>query len=165
MLRGHLHNDLTTGARHKAAPLLPILLGACATALLVTLTREGLIQLPGAVALVVGSNVGTCIASLAASLPTGREARALAWANIVFNTLGAVAVLPFAEPLSRLLALTSADPGVQLANAHAMFNIITAAAVLPFSRQFVSLFVGRTGERSSIDNTSSHRVRGSPGPH
>jgi len=138
---------------------------ALITALLVTLTREGLIQLPGAVALVIGSNVGTCLASLAASLPTGREARALAWANIVFNMLGAAAVLPFTEPLSRLVALTSADPGVQLANAHALFNIITAAAVLPFARQFASLFVGRTEERSSIDNVPSHRVRSHSRPY
>lgn len=138
---------------------------ALITALLVTLTREGLIQLPGAVAMVCGSNVGTCLASLAASLPTGREARALAWANIVFNVLGAAAVLPFVEPVSELLALTSADPGVQLANAHTVFNIITAAAVLPFSRQFVSLFAGRSGERSRIDNTPSYRVRGHSRPH
>jgi len=157
--------DKVVAAAVGAAATAAVQSSALITALLVTLTREGLIRLPGAIALVVGSNVGTCIASLVASLPTGREARALAWANIVFNTLGAAAVLPFAEPLSKLLALTSVDPGVQLANAHALFNIITAAAVLPFSRQFVSLFVGRTGERSSIDNTSSHRVRGHPGAY
>jgi phosphate:Na+ symporter len=157
--------DKVIAAAVGAAATAAVQSSALITALLVTLTREGLIQLPGAVALVVGSNVGTCMASLAASLPTGKEARALAWANIVFNTLGAAAVLPFAEPLSRLLALTSADPGVQLANAHALFNIITAAAILPFSRQFVSLFVGRSGERLSIDNTPSHRVRGHPGPY
>ncbi len=138
---------------------------ALITALLVTLTREGLIESPGAIALVVGSNVGTCLASVAASLPTGREARALAWANMVFNTLGAAAVLPFVEPISEYLAATSADPGVQLANAHALFNIITAAAVLPFSRQFASLFVGRIGERSSIDNISGHRARGHSRSH
>ena len=152
--------DRVLAAAVGAAATAAVQSSALVTALLVTLTREGLIQLPGAVALVVGSNVGTCLASLAASLPTGREARALAWANIVFNTLGAAAVLPFTEPFSELLVLTSADPGVQLANAHALFNIITAAAVLPFSRQFASLFAGRTRERSSIDNTPSRRVRG-----
>ncbi len=157
--------DRLLAAAVGAAATAAVQSSALITALLVTLTREGLIQLPGAVALVVGSNVGTCLASLAASLPTGREARALAWANIVFNALGAAAVLPFTEPVSELLRLTSDDAGVQLANAHALFNIITAAAVLPFARQFVSVFAGRPGERSNIDNTASHRVGGHSRPY
>lgn len=152
--------DRWLAAAVGAAATAAVQSSALMTALLVALTREGLVQLPGAVALVVGSNVGTCLASLAASLPAGREARALAWANIVFNAAGAAAVLPFAEPISELLRLTSADPGAQLANAHVLFNIITAAAVLPFARQFVSMFIGRPRERLTNDNSASHHTRG-----
>ncbi len=138
---------------------------ALITALLVTLTREGLVELPGAVALVIGSNVGTCLTAVAASLPAGREARALALANMAFNMAGAAVVLPFVEPLSELLRLTSADPGAELANAHALFNMMTAAAILPFARQFASMFIGRPRERSVNDSSASHHSRSSSGAY
>jgi phosphate:Na+ symporter len=161
---------ILTWASHK--PVLAAVVGAAATAavqsssvvsaLLVTLTREGLVELKGAIALVIGSNVGTCFTALVAALPTDRDSQTLAWANLIFNVMGAAAFLPFVELFCDLLRLTATDPGAQLANAHALFNIITAAIALPFARQFVELIGGRGKERIYIDRHTRVVARNSP---
>ena len=164
---------ILTWASHK--PILAAVVGAAATAavhsssvlsaLLVSLTREGLVELEGAVALVIGSNVGTCFTALVAALPADRDSQTLAWANLIFNVLGAAAFLPFIELFCDLLRLLSTDPGAQLANAHALFNIITAAIVLPFSRQFVELIGGRGKERVYIERHPRVVAGNSPRSH
>ncbi|MEA4884631.1 MAG: Na/Pi symporter [Clostridia bacterium] len=125
---------------------------ALVSSLLVELTSGGLIALPGAVAMMIGSNVGTCITALLASVPAGDDAKALARANIIFNLVGAGIFLPLIGPVCQALRLTSPDSGVQLANAHTLFNLATALLVLPFSRQFVAAVRGRRNQKERFNH-------------
>lgn len=131
--------------------------------MLVNLGRQRALTLEAALALMLGSNVGTCVTALVASAASGRHARVLANANMLFNLAGALIFLPFVQAFASVLRATSSDPGVQLANGHALFNIATALAVLPFSSGFVRL-VGGLGKESRFDVISSgsysrHRPR------
>ena len=123
---------------------LPISLAAAAFSALVTssaatiglalaLAHQGLLGLEGAVAIVLGANIGTCATALMASLGTTAEAKRVAVAHIAFKLLGVALIFPFVDPFSRLLAATAVDPARQVANAHTFFNIGVGLAFLPFA--------------------------------
>ncbi|HEU4368951.1 MAG TPA: Na/Pi cotransporter family protein [Methylomirabilota bacterium] len=97
------------------------------------LSTQGLISLEGAVAIVLGANIGTCATALAASVGATAEAKRVAAAHIAFKVLGAALVFPFIEPFTALVAATAADPARQVANAHTFFNLGISLAFLPFT--------------------------------
>jgi phosphate:Na+ symporter len=106
---------------------------AATIGLALALAHQGLLGLPGAVAVVLGANIGTCATALMASLGTTAEAKRVAVAHIAFKLLGVAVIFPFIDPFSRLLAATTVDPARQVANAHTFFNIGVGLAFLPFA--------------------------------
>jgi phosphate:Na+ symporter len=106
---------------------------AATIGLALALATQGLITLPGAVAIVVGANVGTCATALAASIGATAEAKRVAIAHIAFKLLGAALIYPFVEPFTALVAATAADPARQVANAHTFFNLGISLLFLPFT--------------------------------
>ncbi|MCR4402149.1 MAG: Na/Pi symporter [Firmicutes bacterium] len=115
------------------------------TVVLVGLSRQGIVGLESAVAVALGSNVGTCVTTLAASLGASRTARKAAILHLAFNAVGVACVLPVFGPFIRLVEFVSGlDPGRGIANAHTLFNLLSIAAILPWSRTFVDLVKGGT---------------------
>jgi phosphate:Na+ symporter len=106
---------------------------AATIGLALALAHQGLLGLDGAVAVVLGANIGTCATALMASIGTTAEAKRVAVAHIAFKLLGVALIFPFIDPFSRLLAATAADPARQVANAHTFFNIGMGLAFLPFA--------------------------------
>lgn len=102
------------------------------TGLVIGLTRLGLLPLPAAVAIALGSNVGTVLTTLIASIGRNRASRATAYADFLFNVGGVILVLPVFPLFLRLIHGFSASPARQVANAHTIFNVVTALIVLPF---------------------------------
>src|SRR5207249_5570200 len=90
-------------------------------------------SLLGAVAVVLGANIGTCVTALTASIGAGAEAKRVAVAHIAFKLLGVALVFPFLGPLTTVVASTAAEPARQIANAHTLFNIGISVAFLPFT--------------------------------
>jgi phosphate:Na+ symporter len=123
--------------------LLAVLVGAAFSALLTSsaatialvlvLTQLGLLSLGGAVAMVLGANVGTCTTALMAAAGATAEAKRVALAHIGFKVLGVAIVLPVLGPFMHLVAASAADPGRQIANAHTFFNVGISLAFLPFT--------------------------------
>src|SRR3989454_7314844 len=97
------------------------------------LASQGLIGLNGAVAIVLGANIGTCATALTASVGATAEAKRVAIAHIAFKVLGAGLMLPFVGPFTTLVAASAADPARQIANAHTFFNLGISLAFLPFT--------------------------------
>jgi phosphate:Na+ symporter len=97
------------------------------------LATQGLITLPGAVAIVVGANIGTCATALAASIGATAEAKRVAVAHIAFKLLGAALIFPLLGPFTSLVAASASDPARQVANAHTFFNLGISLAFLPFT--------------------------------
>ncbi|MDQ0218255.1 Na/Pi cotransporter family protein [Peribacillus cavernae] len=92
-----------------------------------------------AIAIMLGSNIGTCITGYMASFGSGNEARFTAYAHIWLNVLGVLAFIPFIHLLEDAAAHFTPDKATQLAHASVLFNVITSLIVLPFSRQFAKL--------------------------
>jgi phosphate:Na+ symporter len=106
---------------------------AATIGLVLALASHELISLPGAVAIVVGANIGTCATALAASVGATAEAKRVAVAHIAFKVLGAALVFPLIGPFTAFVASTAAEPARQVANAHTFFNLGISLAFLPFT--------------------------------
>lgn len=126
-------------------PLIGILVGAGFTALiqsssasvgiLQALAATGLIDLGGAVYILFGQNIGTCITAILASIGTSREAKQTTVIHLSFNIIGTVlfTIICMVTPLTSIVAMwTPANAQAQIANMHTLFNIVTTLLLLPF---------------------------------
>lgn len=112
---------------------------SAAVGLTMALAAKGLLDLPAAVAVVLGTNVGTCFTAQLVAMGRGYGARRAAWGHTLYNLVGAVAALCCLRPFVRCLEALGGSPARQLANAHALFNLASAAAFLPFTALFARL--------------------------
>ncbi len=109
------------------------------TGLVVGLAGSGLLALPAAIGIAMGSNVGTVITTLLASLGKSRASKAAAYADFIFNLGGVLLILPAFPLFLRMVQLVSSSPARQVANAHTLFNVITAAIALPLLDKLADL--------------------------
>ena len=154
-----------TFVRFDGNPLLGVLVGTIFTILMqsssvtvgivMTLASSGLLSFKGAVALVLGDNIGTTITAQLAATGANTAARRTAWCHTMFNVLGVAYVLLLLPYFLRLVDLLSPGPanlavrtmeqaklyGMTLgdkpfiarhiANAHTLFNVVNTLIFLP----------------------------------
>lgn len=112
---------------------------ATTTGVVIALSHLGLIDLPTAIAIVLGSNIGTCITAVLAAIGTPAGAKQVAAAHVLLNVIGVLMFIPFINPFAELIIQTASTLPRQIANAHTLFNVFSSLAVLPFARQFSAL--------------------------
>lgn len=130
---------------HFSNPLVGILVGAGFTALiqsssasvgiLQALAASGVIGLDGAVYVLFGQNIGTCITAVLASIGTNREAKQATVIHLSFNIIGTVifTIVCMMTPLvSLVISWTPYNATAQIANMHTLFNVCTTLLLLPF---------------------------------
>lgn len=108
------------------------------TGLVVALAKQKLIILEVALAIALGSNVGTCITAFLASMGSTREAKLTAWAHLYFNLIGVVLFSPLLPLFTHLLQQFSFDLSRQIANAHTIFNFSTAIVIFIARDKFIT---------------------------
>ena len=126
-------------------PVLGILAGAAFTALiqsssasigiLQALANSGLIGLRGAMFVLFGQNIGTCITAVLASVGTNRNAKRTTLIHLMFNVIGTAVFTTMALLLpiaSWIEALVPGAPAGQIAAMHITFNITTRLLLIPF---------------------------------
>ncbi|MDA8235264.1 MAG: Na/Pi symporter [Clostridia bacterium] len=136
-------------AKLSTNPLLGVLAGTVFTALIhsssatigvvIALSSQNLMDLPGAIAIILGSNIGTCITGVLSAIGTSTAAKRVAAAHVLLNVIGAAVFLPLIHPFSDLINATTDQLPRQVANAHTIFNIVSSLAVIPFVNQFSRL--------------------------
>ena len=138
--------------------------------LTMALAAQGLLDLPGAMALVLGDNIGTTITAELAALKTDLEARRMARANSISNVLGAtymVILFPFYVELVQWFTqavssglgpadfkeLDGTQPNIAryVANAHSIFNIINAIVMVSALPLLVKLAIAITHKGRPVD--------------
>lgn len=139
--------------------ILLIIIGAVITAIIqsssvmtsiaIAMVFTGLINLDQGIFLTMGSNIGSCVVAILASITSGINAKRTALMHLVFNISGVV----FIGLVGYLLSLVTggvtfgtlferAFPGVpqtQLAMFHTFFNVLTVMVMLPLTKQLVRL--------------------------
>jgi len=143
-------------------PLLGILIGAVFTGLVqsssattgiaIVMASSGLITLPAGIALAFGSNIGTCVTAILASLGKPVEAVRAAMVHVIFNIAGVVLWFLFIPQLADFIVAISpsspelsgkaqmaADVPRQIANAHTTFNVANTLLFIGFTPLFARL--------------------------
>jgi Na/Pi-cotransporter len=146
---------------------------AAFTGVVLALAAGGMVNFHTAFALLLGSNVGTTVTTLLASVHLNRVAKQAALAHFIFNTFGALlmAVLFYIPPyrggngvfLELVDLLTPGDAFAavpqnierHIAMAHTLFNVSVAFVLLPFTGLFEML----CNRLLPIRDDSARRIR------
>jgi phosphate:Na+ symporter len=128
-------------------PILGVLVGAGITAIiqssaasigiLQVLAAQGLIGMNGAIFILFGQNIGTCVTALIACAGTNHTAKRAAVVHLLFNIIGTAIFMTLALtlPLANWVASLAPDNiRLQIALSHVFFNVGTAIVLLPLSR-------------------------------
>ncbi len=134
-------------------PLLAVLVGSVFTGIIqsssaftgivIVLAQQQMITLEAGIPMIFGANIGTCVTAGLASIGTARDAKRVAIAHVIFNTLGAALFIfwipAFADIIRTIAAKFNSDTARQIANAHTFFNVSLALIFLPFTTIFARL--------------------------
>ena len=137
-------------------PLLLILVGVVFTALIqsssastgvvITMVGTGVLPLDLALFIILGSNIGTCVTALLASVGANANSKRVALIHFSFNVIGTAlftsVIWLFREPIVHLLI--SLFPGddpmslqMRVSVFHVIFNVSTTVFLIPFVKQLV----------------------------
>jgi phosphate:Na+ symporter len=105
------------------------------TSIAVAMGISHVITLDGAVGIILGANIGSCVTGFIASLQLSRAARQASMAQIIINVLGVLFFLPFISQYADLVRSTSTELPRQIANAHTIFNVAVSLVLFPFVKQ------------------------------
>jgi phosphate:Na+ symporter len=120
-------------------------------ALILTALSVGQIEYDNALAMAIGTNVGTTITALIGSVGSNIAGRRLALAHLIFNLVTGLVALAFIYPLTRLVDKLSISFGIaaddytlKLALFHTIFNVLGVLIMIPLIHkleQFLLRFV------------------------
>ena len=134
-------------------PLLLIIVGALLTAfiqsssaltgIVIIMVGQGALELDSALFIILGSNIGTCITAILASLNGNVNAKRTAFIHLAFNFIGTViftaVIWPLKGQVVGILTSIISKPEMQVAWFHVIFNVTTTCILLPFVKQLVKL--------------------------
>lgn len=132
---------LAVAAQVGVGAVMTVLMQSSSASMAIALTaaQEGLLTPQGAAAVVIGSNVGTTVTAVLATLGATSNARRAAAAHVLFNGMtGVVALLllPWLVPAiaaAREAVGLPADPAAKLALFHTLFNVMGVLLMWPLA--------------------------------
>lgn len=123
------------------SPLLALIVGALLTAIVhssaaviamtMSLAATGVMPIEVCIAIVIGSNIGTCFTALIVSLASTKGGKLVAYANLLLNVGGAILFFPFIDQIAQLSHSLAHSLALQVAYIQTFFNIICSLLALP----------------------------------
>lgn len=110
-----------------------------ATSLIIVFTGGGLLTFAQAFGIILGTNIGTTITALLASLVTGKQGKRVAATHFLFNLFGVIIFLPFINIFSNFISHINIGLVGQVAISHLIFNIIIAVIFIILIKPFTLL--------------------------
>ena len=132
-LMASLNNPLK-GAGLGAFVTVVIQSSSATVGIVITLAKKGLIELPAAIAVMIGAELGTCADTLLATIRSNRQALKTGMFHLLFNIISiSIGLLVFPAFVKLVLAISgNASLQQQVATSHILFNIMGVLAFLPF---------------------------------
>lgn len=109
------------------------------TGMIIAFAMAGLLDLPSSIYLIFGTNIGTCITAVIASIGGNLSSKRLALGNAFFNIFGTLIALPFVPLFLTYVPMMSSDVPRQIANTHTIFNLVNLIIFLPLVQVLVTL--------------------------
>lgn len=146
-------------------PFLGVAVGMIATALIqssgafigimIVLANQGLLTLNASIPLLIGTNIGTTLTALLASIEGTRESKRVSVAFAIYKLAGVfiliwwissfVKIIEYISPIDVVSPQSILDGiGRQIANAHTLYNLILAVVFLPLAglfEKFINLII------------------------
>lgn len=144
-------------------PALLLLFGIAFTALIqsssavsgivVTMSVAGLLSFDQGLYIILGSNIGTCITSLIASIGTSTNAKRTAVIHLMFNVIGVLifGLVSISGVFSKMFMPIN-NPAMRIALLHTFFNVVTTVILLPFMNLLVKLVSKMVPEKHKDEN-------------
>ena len=145
-------------------PALLLLFGIAFTALIqsssavsgivVTMSVAGLLSFDQGLYIILGSNIGTCITSLIASIGTSTNAKRTAVIHLMFNVIGVLifGLVSISGVFSKMFMPIN-NPAMRIALLHTFFNVVTTVILLPFMNLLVKLVSKMVPEKHKDEKT------------
>ena len=151
-------SDAVSGLKENAAftniftmfadnPILGLLAGAALTAIiqsssasvgiLQALSSTGAITFGGAVPIILGQNIGTCVTALISSAGASKNAKRAAFVHLYFNIIGTILFMVLFYVLNAVIDfefMAGKATELNIAIMHTTFNVFATAVLLPFSK-------------------------------
>lgn len=114
------------------------------SAIVITMAYNGLVSWELAAAMTLGSNVGSTIDAVLASMGTNADARRAALIHVMFNIFGTILVLAFFKPFLNLVTFvtpgrTASNIAIRISMLHTVFKILSTSIFLPLQNPIVKL--------------------------
>lgn len=135
------NNWLALGAGTLATALINS--STAVVAIVQKLFGTGYMSMATASAFVFGSNIGTTLTAVLATIGGSVSTRRAGWFHVIYNVLGAFIMMLFINPYAQLVlwvnGLIGGSPEMAVGISHFIFNLISTFAVIPFVPKFISL--------------------------
>ncbi len=111
------------------------------TGILVSMAAAGAIALPSAVYVIFGSNIGTCVTAILASIGANKTAKRASVIHLAFNIIGVVifAIIIQFIPLTQWLVGTGLETRTQIALFHTIFNVFALVLMIWYPQILIKL--------------------------
>ncbi|MGN0804516.1 MAG: Na/Pi cotransporter family protein [Candidatus Coproplasma sp.] len=132
------------------------------TGIVITLASNGLMTLPMAMCVILGTNIGTCCTSLLSSIGTSTNARRAAVVHLLFNVLGCfIFIWPvafFGDYIAQGLSFITDKVQWQVAIFHMFFNVLTTLILVWFTKYIVKLACILVPESKKVVKEEPHET-------
>ena len=146
--------------RRAGVPMMGVLVGVVLTALVqsstivtglsIVMVQQSVLTAQAAIPIVIGTNIGTTLKGLLITIGMKGAARRVAVANICFNVIGVLLLVPFLRPFAAAMANLSHDPGISVAWAQFLFNLGMTLIGLVLIRAFRDWLPDVSGEALAV---------------
>lgn len=110
------------------------------TGIMIALAQSGQITFAAALPMLFGTNIGTCVTALLASIGTNKNARRAALIHLSFNVFGTIIFIPLIGFLGQFIPkISGTNVARQIANAHTIFNVTNTLIMIWFVPLLVKL--------------------------
>ena len=119
------------------------------TSVIIILATNGLLGFENSMFLILGSNIGSCVSVIIASLSKNQDGRSAAYFNLFFNLIGSLAlIIPlsiYSSEISCVFMSFSSSIERAIANFHTLFNVFVTLIIMPVLTpivKFITIIVG-----------------------
>ncbi len=129
-------NNPITGAGFGALVTVIIQSSSATVGMVITLAKKGLIELSGAIAVMIGAELGTCADTLFATIKSNKQALKTGLFHLLFNIISIIIGLLIFPLFVSTVVYVSGNTSLeqQVANAHMLFNIGGVLLFLPLAK-------------------------------
>lgn len=114
------------------------------SAIVITMAYNGLVSWELAAAMTLGSNVGSTIDAILASMGTSADSRRAALIHVMFNVFGTVLALIFFKPFLKIVMFVTpgrenSNVAIRISMLHTVFKTLSTIIFLPLQNPIVKL--------------------------